>query len=260
MNGRTLALTIVGFLIGALAAGSIGVRVIEEVRAEDDATSLPPENVSSPNGYLLDPNQTRIASAAVVPTAIFVSDTSVEIQYDVLSLAPSEGSPSTEIPYLYPRTWTLTTRFGSVQGGPDSVITGVAIFEVPATGSAEDIVSADIVDPLMAYPLDVIFELSEDVPAAAATDRVTVELGSITEQNDSTTVLVHLIAENPIELSLIVEGVGPGWQSTPIVPGSATFELLWIGAQRPEVLALRAVGIQWVELEGVYPVSLEGQL
>ena len=67
----------VGFLIGVLAAGSIGVRVIEEVRAEDDATSLPPENVSSPNGYLLDPNHTRIASAVVVPTAIVASDTSV---------------------------------------------------------------------------------------------------------------------------------------------------------------------------------------
>ncbi len=260
VNGQTIALMIVGFLIGMLAAGGIGVRVIEEVRAENDATSLPSENVSSPNGYFLDPNETLIASAAVVPTSVVASDTSVEIQYDILSLAPLAGFPPTGIPHLYPRSWRLTTESGTVEGGPDNINTGIALFELPADQIAKDVLSVDIVDPLVPYPLDAAFELSAEEPSAAVTASVRVELSSVTEQDDSTVVLLNLIADDPSDLAFIIEGVGPGWRSDPTEPGNPTVELIWVGGERPEVLALRAVGIQWIALEGVYPVSLKGQL
>lgn len=47
MNGRAISLTIVAFFIGAFAAGGVGVRVIEEVRTDDNDTSLPPSAVAT---------------------------------------------------------------------------------------------------------------------------------------------------------------------------------------------------------------------
>lgn len=46
MTARAVSLTIVAFLLGALAAGGIGVRVIREVKTAADATSLPPSNIA----------------------------------------------------------------------------------------------------------------------------------------------------------------------------------------------------------------------
>jgi len=46
LNGRAISLTIVAFLLGALAAGGVSVRVIREVKTVDDATSLPPQNIA----------------------------------------------------------------------------------------------------------------------------------------------------------------------------------------------------------------------
>jgi len=46
VTARAVSLTIVAFLLGALAAGGIGVRVIREVKTADDATSLPRSNIA----------------------------------------------------------------------------------------------------------------------------------------------------------------------------------------------------------------------
>lgn len=46
MNGRAVSLTIVAFLLGALAAGGVSVRVIREVKTAEDATSLPTQNIA----------------------------------------------------------------------------------------------------------------------------------------------------------------------------------------------------------------------
>ena len=46
VTARAVSLTIVAFLLGALAAGGIGVRVIREVKTAANATSLPPSNIA----------------------------------------------------------------------------------------------------------------------------------------------------------------------------------------------------------------------
>jgi hypothetical protein len=261
VNGRTIALTIIGFLIGVLAAGSIGVRVIEEVRAQDDATSLPAENVSSrapvDSGYFVHADETLVASSAVIPTAVVASGSTLSIDYEVVSLAPAAELPPVEVPTVYPRTWHLTTESGTVDGGPGSPDAGVVVFDLPDGKAAIDVRSVEIVDPLVAYPLDTAFYLSEANPSIAVTGRVRAELLDISDLGDSAIVQIGLYAEDPVDLAFTIEGVGSGWQSTVRQVGAPTIELLWGGGDLPEVLTFRAMGIRWVELEGSYPMSLE---
>lgn len=251
MTGRTIALTIVGFLIGMLAAGGIGVRVIEEVRAEDDATSLPAENVASSENVV-------IASSLVAPKSLIERDSSVAIEYDIVSLAPTADSPSMKLPLLYPESWRLILASGTVDGGPVNPGTGVAIFTLPPGTGADDIRAVEVVDPLAAYPLDVAFELSQAMPSVAVTEGVRADLVSVTEQSDSATVQIDLIVNDPNDLAFVVEGAGGGWRTASNLAGDTTLELLWVGGDPPDVLHFRAVGIQWVEIEGLFPVSSEG--
>ncbi|MGI9584238.1 MAG: hypothetical protein ACR2N7_01450 [Acidimicrobiia bacterium] len=82
MNGRAISLTIVAFLIGAFAAGGIGVRVIEEVRTDENDTSLPPS---------------ATATAHAMDIAFTLSETNPVVEFhpghvaELLSVAPLDG-------------------------------------------------------------------------------------------------------------------------------------------------------------------------
>ncbi len=275
MNGRTISLTIVGFLIGVLAAAGIGVRVIDEVRTTDDATSLPPENVSSttipPNEYFVDPGETLIASTAVVPKSVVTSGTGLAIEYDLVSLAPTEGLPqmffrtfgnvreitNDELPVIYPESWVLTTDSETFEGGPANPTARVARFELPEGVGASDVVSVEIVDPLMLFSLDTQFELSQQSPSAEIVDGVRAQLLNISAQGDSFIVQIELIAEDPIDLAFGIEGVGAGWRSAFFeAEGRPRVNLTWTDGDLPEIMKFRAQGDQWVEIKGSYAVSV----
>lgn len=276
MNGRTIALTIIGFLIGVLAAGSIGVRVIEEVRTTDDATSLPPENVSTttlpPKEYFVDPGETLIGSTAIVPTAIVSSGTGFAVEYDLVSLAPTAGLPpiifstfgntqeiqNDELPVLFPRNWVLTTESQRFEGGPANPNVRIARFELPEGVNASEVTSVEIIDPLMMASLDTHFELSEEAPLVAIVDGVQARLLNISPQGDSTIVQIELIAEDPVDLTFGVNGVGAGWRSAFFeAEGRPRVNLTWVGGDLPDVMTFRAHGDQWVEIPGSYPVLVE---
>ncbi len=262
VNGRTISFTIVAFLIGVLAAAGIGVRVIDEVRTDEDATSLPPENVSSttlpPAVFFVDPDETLIASTALVPISVRGTDSTFAIEYELVSLAPALGVPPTvSSSFIFPRTWTLTTESQTIAGGPASPTVRVARFDLPEGVVADDITSVQIIDPLMLYPLDTLFELSEQVPSAEIIDGVFAELLSVSEQGDSIIVQIGVDAVDPIDIMFTIEGSGPGWFPTTLFGGDRRrVDLIWVGGDLPEVMTFRARGNQWVELEGSYPVSI----
>jgi hypothetical protein len=277
VNGRTISLTIVGFLIGVLAAGGIGVRVIAETRTAEDATSLPPENVSSttlpPAEYFVDPGETLIASVAVVPKSVVTSGTGVAFEYDLVSLAPTEGLPpmffrsfrntqeleNEDLPVIFPRTWILTTASETFEGGPANTDVRIARFELPEGVVASDVVSVEIVDPLMAFSLDTHFELSEQSPTATVVDGVQAHLLNISDQGDSIIVQVELVVEDTIDIAFGIEGVGAGWRSAFFeAEGRPRVNLTWVGGDLPETMTFRAHGLQWVELPGSYTVSIGG--
>ncbi len=275
MNGRTISLTIVGFLLGALAAAGIGVRVIEEVRTTEDATSLPPENVASttlpPATYIIDPGETVIGSTALVPKSVSGSGSDFAIEYELVSFAPRSGVPpiqvftfgnvteipNDELPFIYPRSWVLTTDNGTIEGGAANHDVRVARFKLPEGVTAADITGAEIVDPLMSFPLDIVFELSESEPSAEIFDGVSVELLNISEQTDSVIVQLEIVAQDPIDRTFFVAGVGAGWRSANFeAEGRPRVNLVWDGKDLPETMTFEAIGDRWVELVGSYPVAI----
>lgn len=249
------------------------MRVIEEVRTTDDATSLPPENVATttlpPREYFVAPDETLIASTALVPEAVGSSGTELAIDYDLVSLAPTEGLPpiffhtfgntqeiqNEELSVMFPRDWVLTTESDRFEGGPANTDARVARFELPEGVGPKDIVSVEIIDPLIKASLDMHFELSEQAPIAEIVDGVEAHLLNISAQGDSTIVQIELVVDDPIDLTFGVEGVGAGWQSANFeAEGRPRVHLAWAGSDLPEVMTFRAHGNQWVEFPGVFPV------
>lgn len=274
VNGRNLPLIVVAFLIGALSAAGIGVRVIEEVRTDEDATSLPPENVSSTtlpqSEYFVDPDEVLIASTALVPRSVIGTDSTFAIEYELISLAPTSGVPPIEIftfrrvqqfpnedlDFIYPRTWTLTTESRTIEGGPANPNVRVARFDLPEGVVPNDVTSVQIIDPLMLYPLDTLFDLSEEMPSTEVIDGVFAELLNISEQGDSSIVQIGFSSDDPID-HIFIEGTGSGWRSSfREAEGHSTVNLTWVGGDLPAIMTFRARGTQWIELEGTYSVSI----
>lgn len=274
MNSRTIALTIVAFFIGVLAASSIGVSVIRETSAVDDATSSPPSDAGSLGEYFIDPDETLIASTALVPLSVETAGTSFAIEYDLVSLAPAAGAPSITLrtpvglkmvqqdvlPFVFPEFWVLRTPTGTIEGGPDDPGDRTARFELPAGLSVDDVLSIEIVDPLMAFPMDVRFELSDGAPEAEPVEGLRLEVVSVLVDRNLTFIRVSVDLDDPAILLLDIEGVGSRWLPAVWDPdGLGTVDLIWVGDDPPEVMSFRAHGVQWIEIPGSYPVSI-GQL
>lgn len=255
VKASTVSFTIVGFLIGVLAAAGVGVRVIEELRTSDDATSLPAENVATTrpeDRFFIDPTETMIASTALVPTSTSQEATVFTVEYEIVPLAPREGAQGSLEPTLFPKEWDMSAAGRTIKGLMGDPNGRRVAFDLPDGLGAGDITSVQIVDPLIAYPLDVRFELSAGTPAARINDRVRVELIEIRD----TTVEIRFEAEDPADLAFSVEMTEPGWGE--VVRSGSTVTIERQEGDPSDLLSLRAVGLQWVELVGSFPVALGG--
>jgi hypothetical protein len=164
-----------------------------------------------------------------------------------------------DLPVIFPRTWILTTASETFEGGPANPDVRIARFELPEEVVASDVVSVEIVNPLMALSLDTHFELSEQSPTATVVDGVQAHLLNISDQGDSIIVQVELIVEDTIDIAFGIQGVGAGWRSAFFeAEGRHRVNLTWMGGDLPETMTFRAHGLQWVELPGSYAVSIGG--
>ena len=272
MRARAVSLTIVAFLLGALAAGGIGVRVIREVKTADDATSLPPSNIASDDesgsGYFVDPSETLIVSTALVPRSVAADDGRVAIAYDLVSLAPQLGLlppeldvvvADGEIDSIYPKTWVVETTGGPVEGGQANVRATTARFDVGPDFSADDIESVRVTEAYAPFPFAVEFSLSELEPVTDIGFGITVELLDVVDQGSATIVRVA-VEPGDMELAgLVVVGAGPGWTSTGTSGESGRVVMLtWVGGPLPGEIPLRTEGGVWLPIAGEFDVSLVG--
>lgn len=284
MNRRAIVLTAVGFLVGALAAGSIGVRVIREVRTSEDATSLPPENISSTtvppstvtNEYFVDPNELIISSTALVPLSIQASGDEVSVEYELVSIAPRHNVPVVQflgnfnrtvtieiddLPHIYPRRWALHTTSGETfEGGPANPSARIARFDVGEGFTADDIESIEIVEVLAPYPIDVPFTLDQqNTPRVVVVPGVEMELIHVSDQGSSTIVQVAINLEDHETADFFVAGDGPGWRSAFFeAEGRRRVNLTWVGGTLPSEIPLLATGTLWKAIDGAFTVALEG--
>ncbi|HSJ72459.1 MAG TPA: hypothetical protein VLA29_12525 [Acidimicrobiia bacterium] len=277
MKPRAILLIVVAFALGAFAAGSIGVRVIREVRTAEGATSLPPSVTTTsqpqdPVTFQVSPTETIIGSAALVPTTLDSSGSSVAIGYDLVTLAPHAGVESwmaffvsvggTEIgdlDHVYPRGWSIDTEGGSFPGGPANPTTRVARFDVEEGFSLSDITDVRITDAVALFPLDVPFTLSQDEPRREIAEGVTVELLNVSDQGTSTIVQVGVSFDPLVFDAVFIDGDGPGWRSAVReAEGRPRFNLTWVGGGIPADIPLVMEAAVWVPLSGEFAVSLEG--
>jgi hypothetical protein len=271
VTGRSISLTIVAFLLGALSAGGVGVRVIREVRTAEDATSLPAENIAPTQDgtaeYQVDPYESLISSTALVPTSATAEAGDIAIAYDLVSLAPSLGVEAVQISPgedpghvsgVYPRRWVIETESGPVEGGPEDQGARVARFDADRPLTTADIESVRIVEALAPFAFEKAVSLSETEPHVEVAPGVSVELVKISDEGSATIVQVAVRPNDSFARGVIVSGDGPGWSSSAQqADGASTFTLRLSGGARSDDFRIVVSGTAWVELDGPFDVNLD---
>lgn len=279
MRTRSILLVVAAFLLGAIAAGSIGVRVIREVRTDEEAAAAPESTtttlapVAAPS-FQVDPTETMIASTSLVPTTLQLSDTRLSIEYDLVTRAPYAGveGVTTFVPgsgltdvevsglrHVWPTRWELETTNGIVEGGPANSTVTIARFDVADGFSPADIVGARIVEARTPISSTIPFTLSEGDPSVEVVPGITVELLGTSDQGSSTIVQVAIEADDPALTSAFVRGDGPGWRSAVLeAEGRPRVNLTYVGGDLPEPIPLVAEVEEWVVIAGEFPVDLDG--
>lgn len=281
MKARSISLIIVAFILGALSAGGIGVRVIREVNTTADATSLPQSRTTTttsqdivPETYQVDPFETVVASTSLTPTGVEVGGGRLSIDFGLVSLSPHEGVDPIEffgnfgrvtvidnadLDHIYPKEWAVETIDGTIRGGPANPSTRVARFDVNDGFSISEIQSVTITRAYAPFAVSTPFTLSLDDPVVDVATGVAVELLNISDQGTSTIVQVGIELDDPELASFFVEGDGPGWRSSVFeAEGRLRVNLTWVSGELPSDIPLTAVGTVWVPIEGQFPVSLMG--
>jgi hypothetical protein len=280
VKARSISLIIVAFLLGALAAGGIGVRVIREVNTTEDATSLPQSSSTTtiaelePQTYQVDPFETLVSSTSLTPVGIGAGEGKLSIDYDLVTLSPHEGVEPIEffgnfgavtvidnadLDHIYPREWAVETIDGVIRGGPANPSTRVARFDVNDGFSISEIRSVTITKAFAPFAVSTPFTLSVDDPVVDVAGGVSVELLNISDQGSSTIVQIGIDLDDHELASFFVTGDGPGWRSSVFeAEGRLRVNLTWIDGELPSAIPLMAIGTVWVPIAGEFPVSLEG--
>lgn len=280
MKTKSILLVVAAFVLGAVAAGSIGVRVIREVRTDDEATSLPDSavttTIAAPSAptYQVDPDETMIGSTAMVPTSLQVSGARVAIEYDLVLRAPYGGVDGlntfipgsgltlvdvSELNHVWPTLWEIETTDGVFEGGAANPTVRVARFDVDEGFSPGEVIEVRIIEARTPVFSNVPFTLSNDSPRSQVAAGVAVELLGISDQGASTIVQVEIDADDPMLASAFVRGDGPGWRSAVLeAEGRPRVNLTYVGEELPNPIPLVAAVEEWVVMDGTFAVGLEG--
>lgn len=255
MSVRLVTLTIAGFILGAFAAGGIGVSVIREVRAVDDATSLPAQNIARGDGYHVDPSETLISSVALIPVAVVFGDEGLSISYDLESIAPSLGTEGTEVgPPLYPKRWLAEAIGGEFEGVQESPDETSVVFPLMAGGSIGQIETVRVVEALLPSPFEVPVSVSASEPKASVVAGVDVVLTGTTGGDGTATIEVRVVADDDSARDVQIVGNGPGWLSA--VATGDTVTLTRVGDDETTEFDLIVSGTSWVAVDGEFTVSI----
>jgi hypothetical protein len=252
---RLITLTIVGFILGALAAGGVGVRVIREVRALDDATSLPAQNIARDDGYHTDPGETLISSVALAPEAATFGDNGFSITYEMTSIAPSLGTEySQDDQPLYPKRWLVEALGGEFEGTQENANEPVAVFPLMVGGSIDQVDAVRIVEAFVPAPFETPVSISGTTPEVSVGAGIDVVLVGESDNGDTTTIEIRIVAADGIARDVQVVGDGPGWSESSTSGDTVTL------TRSNEVEAaefdLIVFGTSWVTIDGEFIVNI----
>jgi hypothetical protein len=252
---RLVTLTIVGFILGAFAAGGIGVSVIREVRSLDDATSLPQQNIARADGYHVGPSETLISSVALVPIAATFGDDGFSISYDLMSIAPSLGTEgSVAGQSLYPKRWLIEAIGGEFEGIQESPDEAAVVFPLMSGGSIGQIDTVRVVEAFLPAPFDVQVSVSAAEPQASVIAGVEVLFAGTTTSEGTTTIEVRVVADEDSARDIQVVGNGSGWISA--VATGDTVTLTRASHDAATDFDLVVSGTSWVAIDGEFTVNI----
>ena len=255
---RLITLTIAGFILGAFAAGGIGVSVIREVRSVDDATSLPAQNIARSDGYHVAPNETLISSVALVPDAASIGADGFEISYSLDSLAPAlDTEPSETYPPLYPKRWIAEAIGGEFEGVLDDPLETVVEFPLMAGGTLDQIDTIRVVEAFIPAPFETWTELSSAMPKTSVLPGVDLELVAETDNGDTTTIEIRVIAAPEAALGVSLAGDGPGWRAA-TVDGDTVTLIRENDETNADDYLLVVFGTLWAPVAGEFTVNIGG--
>jgi hypothetical protein len=261
----------VGFVV---AGGSSNDQADAVDQAPATTIATPTDTTADTISYFVDPNETLVAASAFVPVELEIREDSVNLDYDVVSLAPNAesiaragaaeelglGFGEAFIPVLA-IDWRLTTTDGvEITASITNPDVTIVRFPTETTIDPSDIASVEIVRYLVATPIEVGFTLSDTEPSVEVFPGATATLARTTQQGDQTIVLIDAETDVPIQATWMhISGDGPNWRSSVTgAPGGGSWSLAWVGGDLPSEIPLRVVGTAWIEGPGPVDVSLEG--
>jgi hypothetical protein len=255
---RLITLTIVGFILGAFAAGGIGVSVIREVRSVDDATSLPAQNIARADGYHADPNETLISSVALVPESALFGVDGFEISYSLQSLAPMlAAGPGGIQPPLYPKRWLAEAIGGEFEGLLSSPIETAVNFPLMAGGTLDQIETVTVVEAFIPAPFEKAVAVSSTTPKTDVMPGLDLELVSEADNGDTTTIEIRILSDADLVYDIEVSGHGTGWRPASVENDTVTLIRTDDGGGG-DIYNLVVFGTSWVPVEGDFTVNIGG--
>jgi hypothetical protein len=252
---RLITLTIVGFILGALAAGGVGVRVIREVRALDDATSLSAQNIARDDGYHTDPTETLISSVALVPGSAAFGDDGFSISYEMISIAPTLGTEhSQDYQQLYPKRWLVEAIGGEFEGIQENANEPVAVFPLMVGGSIDQVDTVRVVEAFVPAPFEIPVSISGAAPEMSVAAGIDVVLVGESDNGDTTTIEIRIVADDGIARDVQVIGEGQGWSESSTSGDTVT--LTRSNDVEAAEFELIVFGTSWVAVDGEFIVNI----
>lgn len=279
MAVRNAVVSIVAFAVAVaislVVTGGLGASEAQVSQTTSTSSSVPTTAAVPQGEYFVDPYETVIATSALIPVELDIRDDSVNLDFEIVSLAPAgetetmnafvqeagfDGFSFDEAP-IYPVEWSLTLADGTVT---TATITNpevsVARFDISSPIDTSEIEMIEITRYLVSTPLDVGFTVSDVRPNVEIFPGVTVSLVRRTDQDGQTIVEVEATSDVAMQGTWIhILGDGPQWRSSVRgSQGAASWSLAWLGDDHPDDIPLRVVGTAWIAGEGPVEVSIEG--
>lgn len=276
MGVRIFGVSIAAFVLGALGTFAVAGGFADEAPTEaslETTTTLSP--VTEPAGtFFVDPHETRIGSSVIVPTVLEVRDDTVNLTYDVVSLAPGAEeairvasaeeagfeSFQPDTPPIYALDWVLTTTDGTeIRSTISNSEVTIARFQTESPLTLEDIESITIARYLVATPLEVAVMFSQGPPVEVFPG-VTLSFVNRSNLDNQTAIEIQSTALVPLQAQWIfIIGEGPDWAtSSRSNQFGGNWTVVWNSTDLADDFPIRVLGTAWIVEDEPVQVSIGG--
>jgi hypothetical protein len=267
-----------GLVLGA-ALAALGLWLAPDAEPVDTvaATTTTTIGIETVSDYRIDPHETLLSSAVVIPESLFVEGGEAVLNYRVESLAPPssgflvEGQDPTGVS---PETWTIETLDGDFTGTAANFDTRTVRFPIDDNFLIGRVTGLRIDQYRIRAPYHYLVELpAEEGASITLDDGRVLSIARLIPQ--TTSLIVHLDFESPLDPfddppsslnfgfanvdtgGVTITGAGAEWISNSVRQFEG-FQLIRAGDEVPDPLVLRVSSNYSVAISGPVPVDIGG--